>query len=1050
MQRKVTMQPARFCRLGTAILLASALWLAACGPSSQASAEPRAPEPVQRPPAAAPAAPAPAPVALPPVVEEPRPLCDFTKPIGYAFLAWEGKARTEGGRLVLKAESTKGGAGAKQEQDLQLQAERSPVLRLRTGAGNTAKTIGFRLLDGAETVGTWLYDLPAPSSEPVLVRPADAAPLATPNRRENKKAAATDALPALDLQRITGWQFIGDWQPGTLEVEVVAVLTVAPDAAMLEQRKALVAAEATAAAERKSLGAAEATRLEQERRDLQKRYGTPNPGSPSVVQTGLVAPDVIALTVEAQRIVPPVFGPYEAQPGDVVKPEKLGTDRDFPMAKLVRGGKAIGWLQGRKLDWFATFERVEGDPLLTFLADDVANYTVTSTDDPVYATPVRPQAVHRKSMPIDWKMGDNIFPARHRLYLKLERPLAPGKSYTVTVARLNLREAAQPLLCDTRKLYSEAVHANQIGFHPQDSCKQAFLSAWLGSGGPQSYPEGLRFAIIDEATGRDAFTGQVVLALAVDGSEGLGGKQVPNTSRTAVYRMDFSALRTPGRYRVHVDGIGCSHPFDILPTVWEKAFLVQMRGLYNNRCGVELGAPYTTFRKPRDFHPADGTRVTVSSNDVLMTGDHSYNDFSKGDTSVAAPEAWGGYHDAGDWNPRRVSHMYTTLAQLELVEMFPTYANALKLNIPPEPGVPDIITEALFEIDCFRRIQRADGGMPYGIESDGDPLPGEISWLSGQRVYVAAPNIRDSWFYAAVAGRAAKVLRPIRPELAEIYLQSARKAFDWAEADYARRKADGSLAKLKEMWRALDNRNLSALVLYEITGERALHDVFMQDTRLKKPGEALYAWGAGIQADAAFLYARLDDAKADAAVKRNAIAGILALAKASTEYANGNAFNLTNREKYRPLFCGFFSTSGGTELARAHFLTGKPEYLADVLRSTQFQSGCNPNNLVYTTGLGVNAVRHPLHVDARQTGQAMPEGLTVFGNIDYWNWKGGFWDWPIKFINKPATLWPDAYAWPLTEAYFDINTFVSQNEFVIDTWAPNVFVWGYLAAQTRP
>jgi endoglucanase len=1033
-------------RIGFAILLASTLCLVACGPASQAANEPRVaePQPVQ----AAPAHDVALPVAAP-VAEEPRPLCDFAKPLGYAFLAWEGKARIDGGRLVIKAESGKGGAGAKQVQDLRAQAERSPVLRLRAGPANTAKTIGFRLMDGAETMGTWTFSLPAPSSDAVLVHPLHAAPLSTPNRRENKTVADSDPVPALDLARITGWQFIGDWQAGIVDVEIAAVLTVAPDAAMLEQRKALAAAEAAAARARTQAAQSAAERQASDRAEALRRYGTPNPGSPTVVQTGMVAPDIVDLTVEAQRIVPPVFGPYEPQPGDVVKPEKLGTDRDFPMAKLVRGGKAIGWLQGRSLDHVATFERVEGDPLLTFLADDAANYTIASSDDPAYATPVHPQAVHRKSMPTDWKMGDNIFPARHRLYLKLERPLSPGKTYTVTIAKVNLREAVQRLTYDPRTLYSEAVHANQIGFHPDDTCKQAFLSAWLGSGGALAYPEGLRFAVIDQATGRDAFAGQVALALAAEGTEGLGGKQIPNASRTAVYRMDFSALRTPGRYRVYVDGIGCSYPFEIAPSVWEQAFLVQMRGLYNNRCGVELGPPYTNFRKPRDFHPADGTRVTLSTNDVLMTGDHSYNDFSKGDTGEAVPDAWGGYHDAGDWNPRRVSHMYTTMAQLELVEMFPAYVNALQLNIPPEPGLPDIITEALFEIDCFRRLQRPDGGMPFGIESDGDPLPGEISWLSGQRVYVSASNIRDSWFYAAVAGRAAKVLRPIKPELAEVYLQSARRAFDWAEGDYARRKADGSLAKLKEMWRAIDNRNLAALVLYEITGDKALHDIFMQDTRLKKPGDALYAWGTAIQSDAAFLYARLDDAKADAAVKRNAIAGILALAKASTEYANGNAFNLTNREKYRPLFCGFFSTAGGTEQARAHYLTGKPEYLADVLRSTQFQSGCNPNNLVYTTGLGMNAVRHPLHVDARQTGQAMPEGLTVFGNIDYWNWKGGFWDWPVKFINKPETLWPDAYAWPLTEAYFDINTFVSQNEFVIDTWAPNVFVWGYLAAQGR-
>lgn len=50
-------------------------------------------------------------------------------------------------------------------------------------------------------------------------------------------------------------------------------------------------------------------------------------------------------------------------------------------------------------------------------------------------------------------------------------------------------------------------------------------------------------------------------------------------------------------------------------------------------------------------------------------------------------------------------------------------------------------------------------------------------------------------------------------------------------------------------------------------------------------------------------------------------------------------------------------------------------------------------------------------------------------------------------MNKPENLWPNAYDWPLPETYFDVWLLVSTNEFVIDTWQQNVFVWGYLAAR---
>ena len=155
-----------------------------------------------------------------------------------------------------------------------------------------------------------------------------------------------------------------------------------------------------------------------------------------------------------------------------------------------------------------------------------------------------------------------------------------------------------------------------------------------------------------------------------------------------------------------------------------------------------------------------------------------------------------------------------------------------------------------------------------------------------------------------------------------------------------------------------------------------------------------------------------DDGKADPAVKRHALLGRGKTGRGDRRFRRPQRLRLTHIDKYRPLFGGFFSTSGGTSWRAAHFLTRKPEYLAGAVRSCLFQSGCNPNNVVYTTGLGTNPIRHPLHVDSRNTGQPPPEGLTSFGNLDYWKNKGGFWDWPLAFINKPETCWPSAMPGP--------------------------------------
>ena len=66
---------------------------------------------------------------------------------------------------------------------------------------------------------------------------------------------------------------------------------------------------------------------------------------------------------------------------------------------------------------------------------------------------------------------------------------------------------------------------------------------------------------------------------------------------------------------------------------------------------------------------------------------------------------WGGYHDAGDWNPRRVTHMRATLAQLEIADLFPEYVAKVKLNIPQDYKVPDLFNEALFSDRLFPLCQ---------------------------------------------------------------------------------------------------------------------------------------------------------------------------------------------------------------------------------------------------------------------------------------------------------------------------------------------------------
>ncbi|MBV9866809.1 MAG: glycoside hydrolase family 9 protein [Abitibacteriaceae bacterium] len=948
----------------------------------------------------------------------PKTIVTFDAPFLFSYGSWQNKVRVENGRALLRGEGVnpRGGAGSPVTLDLSADANSSPALRVKVGAANTMPHLRLLLGDAAGRTGTWEFTLPAPSDTFAVVTPQGGAPLSKPNALDKP-----NQFP--DSTKIRQWQLIGDWSSDKpLDVEVSGILLIAPDAAMQAQRTQVAQQEA-----------AERERLRQEQEARHKQYQR-NANSPEVEAISLVAPDILSLTIQAGHVVPGSLTKYVLQPGD----EKRAKDRQVI---LVRGGQEIGWLIGPQRDNLVAYEKLEGDPLLEDLADMPTTYTIRSQDDAAFNTGVQPVAVFRKSKPTDWAQPGKGLAMRHIVYLKLPRPLIEGKTYSISVGELNLKTPTLTFTCAPSKTRSEAVHVNQIGYRPDDPAKRAFLSLWLGTGGAYQYPPNLRFSLLEDASGKAVYNDKVELAQDVNQPELMWHDQ--NYNKTNVYRMDFSNFKTPGHYRVYVEGVGCSYSFEIGAQVWQYAFLTQMKGLYNERSGVELGPPYTAFRKPRDFHPADGVKVYQSTYSVL-DGPSESPELEKRSTGQLVPEAWGGYHDAGDWNPRRVTHMRVTMAQLELLEMYPQYFRGLKLSIPPTPNVPDLLTEALFEIDCFRRLQKPDGGMTYGIETNGDPVDGEVSWLQSFPAYVYAPDIWSSYIYAGVAARAAKLLTPTRPDLAKIYQDSALRAMQWAEADYAKRKAAGTLDKLR--WEIKDDRNLSALMLYDLTGDKHWHDVFLEDTVLTKPNASIFAWGVHVQRDAVFAYARLSDKMADPAIKKNAVAAIEQQAQAALNYAKGNAFNLTTPDKGKPMFLGFYSTPDAIELARAHYLTGKSEYLAGAVQACQFQSGCNPNNMTYTVGVGRNWPLHPLHLDSRRTGQPAPEGLTVYGNFDFIGWKDQQWAlWPITYyLDKGCT--PSAWEWPIPEAYFDIFLYPAINEFTVDAWAPNVYVWGYLAA----
>ena len=393
--------------------------------------------------------------------------------------------------------------------------------------------------------------------------------------------------------------------------------------------------------------------------------------SPNAI--GVVAPDVIALTVRTGRVEPGRDVPYQRAEGDTVQT----WDRQTWVA---RGGKPLGGPVGKGGTLVHTFDRVVGDRLDTARAAQPAAYAVASPDDPRFRTPQQPAAVYRKSKPSDLaRTGPWEFDAAvtHVLYLRLAKPMKVGCRYRVTCP-LPLA-AAREFVFDPSRLRSEAVHVTHLGLRPDDPVKVAFLSCWMGTGGGLAYEAGTPFHVVDAATGTPAFHGKIVLRKAADDLTEDAYKR--NYALTNVYEMDFSALRRPGTYRVVVDGVGCSWPVEVNHDVWRRAFLVSAKGFYHQRSGIALAPPYTRFRRPRCFHPDDGLKVYQSTCPLMDSGNglnargtdkNNFGNLVAGKTGTIVPNAWGGYFDAGDWD-RRIQHLQATRLLLELAILHPGF-----------------------------------------------------------------------------------------------------------------------------------------------------------------------------------------------------------------------------------------------------------------------------------------------------------------------------------------------------------------------------------------
>ena len=380
----------------------------------------------------------------------------------------------------------------------------------------------------------------------------------------------------------------------------------------------------------------------------------------------------------------------------------------------------------------------------------------------------------------------------HFAFLKLAEPLNPGVKYTV---KTNNGEKTS-FVYDEQSIISQAIKVNQVGYLPDAGRKFAYLGMWLGPRGPLDLSafDGKPFHLVDESTGKSVFTGKIKLRMKEQYYTGTSGESVPLNGED-VYEMDFSEFNTHGKYHVMVPGAGRSWSFEIGGNAIGMAFYTHIRGLFHQRSGIAKGPPHTNWKMGADhmeswiggFSPDafdyDTDKKTgygyTDANGRPVKLDH-FDVIRETATDTKLPEVHGGWWDAGDFD-RRSYHLRIVEDLLTAYFMFPAKFSDRQLDIPESGnGIPDIIDEAAWGVEVWRRAQNDNGGVGCWLEADSHPLiynPAEDT----QRYYLALPTRWSSIQYAAYSAMLARAYKQCGAfEKADLYFKSAVKAFDYA------------------------------------------------------------------------------------------------------------------------------------------------------------------------------------------------------------------------------------------------------------------------------
>ncbi len=479
-------------------------------------------------------------------------------------------------------------------------------------------------------------------------------------------------------------------------------------------------------------------------------------------------------------------------------------------------------------------------------------------------------------------------------------------------------------------------------------------------------------------------------------------------------------LPTPARFSVLADGRAVAveavgfkrRPFHA--PLARRELRIDNR-LYHQRCGTANELPYTRHTHGICHSEPAEVPLPQSAFDFVWKAIASGNGDCASNPRHTAPrlasaaaqlypfirtggiDVSGGHHDAGDYSKYTINSALMIHALVFAADAFPGAGALDNLGLPESgDGRSDLLQEAKWEADFVAKMQDSDGGFFFLVyprnrkyednvpPDHGDP---QIVWPKNTSATAAA--------VAALAQTASSPLFKTQfPAAAASYLEKARLGWRFLSAAIAKHGKDGAYQKLTHYGDTFmhdDELAWAACEMFLATGDPtyqrqliAWYDPESAAT-LKWTWQRLFeSYGCTARSYAfAARTGRLDAGQLDAAYLAKCIAQIIAAADDALARSQANAYGTAfDLEAKRIKAAGwYFSGDRAFDLTVAQQLRPRPEYLDAILTNLNYESGCNPVNMPFITGIGANRQHETVNQYAQNSRRVLPPSGLPLGNI---------------------------------------------------------------------